>query len=178
VTALETGQRAYDSTRATDEILEKLGVLAEKIEPKSDSKNNPPIFYIQYGSSLRGFIVTTLQRITALRESLPKKEAKLARKSAELFEQELQRLDIKKDKIHMVNDTAFQQLEDLDRSLVVLALKVEDFEGQLVKQVATEARKDALRVERFTYWTYFLYPAGVLIGVLGQLAGVKAAGGE
>lgn len=55
---------------------------------------------------------------------------------------------------------------------------VDQFEEQLVKQVADEVHRETRRLKRFTYLSYFFYPAGVLIGVLGQLAGVKPAGGE
>jgi hypothetical protein len=44
------------------------------------------------------------------------------------------------------------------------------------KQARLASAKRHLRT--FTYISYALYPLGIVIGILGQLAGVKAPGGE
>jgi len=43
-------------------------------------------------------------------------------------------------------------------------------------QDETQIAKNKLK--QFTFWSYFLYPFGVFIGILGQLAGVKVGGSE
>ena len=50
--------------------------------------------------------------------------------------------------------------------------------SDLVSVFESETASAARHVRTITYWTYVLYPLGILIGVLGQLAGVKPAGGE
>jgi hypothetical protein len=50
---------------------------------------------------------------------------------------------------------------------------------KVLRLFGAESASATRRLRTFTYWTWcVLYPVGLLIGILGQLAGVKVPGGE
>jgi hypothetical protein len=202
--ALQTAQRTFDFRVATDSILEGQSELADRIDKDTKSEITPayvfrPLYsYLTVCSSL-------LQRLKILGKSLPEKEAKQVGESAKHFQQELDKIAATTRTPMLV--VPMQQLQEMQeksklpflfpldleasqadtirkeqelQGLILLRLrdKMYHLEDRLIQEVAVEARKAARRLKRFTYLSYFLYSAGVFIGVLGQLAGVKSAGGE
>jgi hypothetical protein len=191
VSAMETAQRAYDSTLATDLIHDWL------IDPQlMKLRNSSPVNSAKYSlystsgtdplpgiDDTLAYISVSLRRVTILRESLPKKEANQAGKSANEFEQESEMirqdaLELERAPAEVEPNLLVSWGNHLLKSAQNVRVHLAFFEQELRQQLVNEARKGTRRLKRFTYLSYFLYPAGVLIGVLGQLAGVKAAGGE
>jgi hypothetical protein len=193
LSALQTARRTFDFRLATDSILERQSELADRIDKDTKSEITadfvfqPLYSYLPVCSSL-------LQRLKILGESLPEKEAKQAGESAKRLQRELDKISDRAREL--LPQVSMQELQERPRDLAskqdalrkeqelqgLMLIRLRDrmyfLEDQLIQEVAREARKAARRLKRFTYLTYFLYPAGVFIGVLGQLAGVKAAGGE
>jgi uncharacterized membrane protein len=169
VSALETAQREYNSELGIEAILNELDYLGDKVYSHSERERNG---FVHISASFRLLldIKSKLNRLTRLRESLPNKEAKLVEQESNQLNDEVSELRYK------VPPVSTAELDPVTDSVLALSAKVEIFERRLAKEVAIEAKKASRRAKRFTYWTYFLYPTGVFIGVLGQLAGVKAVG--
>jgi hypothetical protein len=171
LSALETAEREYNLTDGIGLIGDGIAYLTDKVNSHSERERDG---VAHLSATFRSLLQsqTTLNRLTGLLESLPKKEAKLV-------EQEFNQLSYDALKLRdTVSPISTAELDPVTDSAVALRDKVEILEIQLTKQVRKEAKKASRGAKRFTYWTYFLYPIGVFIGVLGQLAGVKSAGGE
>jgi hypothetical protein len=193
VAAMESAQRAYDSRFATDLIDSQLATVIEKIRiildnlAKRNEDHNPEVLGGPYpNEGLRSYFrddynsawLSLTGRLTMLCESLEGAKKKEARKEIELFKEALLKIrrslseplppGIDIDGIYMACIAAMRYIHH----------ELGDFEKRLVEEVTQEARKGSHDLKKFTYLSYFLYPAGVLIGVFGQLAGVKTAGGE
>ena len=201
MSALEAGQRAYDSALATDSISDQLSQLSTDLTAvRTDQLSQEYPEYQRRGNIVVRLAITyakeeisksssSLQRARILRESLPETEVKRTDKPAKLLTQEY--LKIRDEFDHFPFPVSRQTSAEpgdygaelhkftvFVDSVASLWNAIDKFEGELLTKVSREAHKETRRLNTFTYVSYFLYPVGVLIGVLGQLAGVKSADRE
>lgn len=189
--AMETAQRAYDSTIANDSIsvrLDRLLVLVSQFQkgPYPTIPNLEPSLQVRLDSRIKFYSLCKIidERWTRLNNLLEESSPKRP--------QEFERID---------NEFKVKrsQVEETGRLLSVADPSNHDFMEKLSKagqtesdaldylthaeeQIIADLRKEATiaksRLNWFTFWSYFLYPVGVLVGVLGQLAGAKPAESE
>jgi hypothetical protein len=183
---MENAQRAYDSRIQTDKISEQIKNLAQTLSAQDDlkeystqeSRNNGSIEAVNdaYNEAL-----LRTGRIKILLEYLPDKDAQESGRDAARLDDDLKDLE---SRIHDLRSRKIRgssfEMDIVAAQDTVLAVNSDTLwtEEELIKDFSREAIQQTIIFKQITLASYVLFPLGLFIGVLGQIAGVKSVGSE
>jgi hypothetical protein len=195
--SLEAAGAAWTVKQSTNNIDSKIDLLAREFKTwKTESEKDALRKFELVRSTTGVFLNSVVDEMAAnamLFERLPSALAKKYKRKQKEFEAEekesgdryfsLQSISISMSKPGKEEDSNREMSAVND--IWVVGLKLADLEMKVVqeklditKDFEDETAHATRLLKRFTILSYILYPLGVLIGALGQLAGAKASGAE